>query len=249
MTSTPLSSIRFGPRHRLEHLVVMTAVAGLALTGLPQRFADAGWAQWMVERLGGIAATRALHRVLGLALALTVLEHLAAALVQRLRGRGRGLMRPRRQDLRDALDNLRYGLGLSAEAPRFDHFDYRQKLEYFALLGGGLTMILSGLALWRPALATRLLPAVVIPLAKVLHAGEALLLFLALVAWHLYHVNLAPGVFPLDPSIFTGRISHERLRREHGREHARLTAGEAVAAPAAGAQSIPHTPPSHEGPR
>ena len=42
--------------------------------------------------------------------------------------------------------------------------------------------------------------------------GMALLVILV---WHLYCVLLRPGMFPLDRSIFTGRISHERMAEEH----------------------------------
>jgi len=55
-----------------------------------------------------------------------------------------------------------------------------------------------------------------------------LLAFLIILIWHMYGAHLNPEVFPFDSSIFTGKISVERLRHEHPLEWERLNArGEA----------------------
>ncbi|NLE75824.1 MAG: hypothetical protein GX605_03605, partial [Chloroflexi bacterium] len=69
---------------------------------------------------------------------------------------------------------------------------------------------------------TRWIPGVVIPASKVAHGYEALLAFLAIITWHFYNAHLAHGVFPLDTSIFTGKISRERMVEEHPLEYQRL---------------------------
>jgi hypothetical protein len=50
------------------------------------------------------------------------------------------------------------------------------------------------------------------------------LAILVLLVWHLWGVSLRPEVFPCDTSIFTGKISTERLREEHALEYERLLA-------------------------
>jgi hypothetical protein len=45
---------------------------------------------------------------------------------------------------------------------------------------------------------------------------------LVVLLWHSYGVILRPEVFPLDTSIFTGKISLERLREEHALEYERI---------------------------
>ncbi len=135
-------------------------------------------------------------------------------------------MLPSRRDMQDAVQNLKYGLGLTSTPPQFDRFDYKQKFEYWGLVLGGMVMIASGLVLWFPTLWTRFLPGVVIPTAKVLHTNEAMLALLVVVVWHIYGAHLSPEVFPCDGSIFTGRISRARLRHEHYLEYLRLTEGE-----------------------
>jgi formate dehydrogenase subunit gamma len=62
---------------------------------------------------------------------------------------------------------------------------------------------------------TKVMPGEIIPAAKVLHANEALVVFLIIAVWHVYNAIFSPEVFPLDTSIFTGRLSKERMQQEH----------------------------------
>jgi formate dehydrogenase subunit gamma len=60
-----------------------------------------------------------------------------------------------------------------------------------------------------------------VPAAKVAHSSEGLMALLVVIVWHIYNAHLAPEVFPFDKSIFTGRISRERMEHEHPLELAR----------------------------
>jgi cytochrome b subunit of formate dehydrogenase len=120
---------------------------------------------------------------------------------------------------------LRYYLGVSDEQAQFDRYDYRQKFEYWGLVLGGVVMIVTGLILYFPTTVTRFLAGEVIPAAKVAHSNEGLLAFLVVIIWHVYNAHLSPDVFPFDASIFTGRISRERMEKEHSLEYARMVEG------------------------
>ncbi len=109
---------------------------------------------------------------------------------------------------------LKHHLGLSKEEPKFDAFDYKQKFEYWGLVMGGLIMIVTGFILYFPTLAARFLPGQVIPAAKMAHSYEAMLALLVVVTWHLYGVIFNPHTFPLDKSIFSGKIKLEELKQE-----------------------------------
>jgi formate dehydrogenase subunit gamma len=76
--------------------------------------------------------------------------------------------------------------------------------------------------LFAPALFTQLLPGVFIPAAKVAHSNEGLMAILVVLVWHIYNAHLNPDVFPFDTSIFTGKISRERMEKEHPLELARI---------------------------
>ena len=131
-------------------------------------------------------------------------------------------MIPGRKDFVDAIKTLRYYLGASEEQARFDRFDYRQKFEYWGLVMGGLLMVATGMVLYFPLVVTRLLPGVAIPIAKVAHSNEGLMAFLVVITWHIYNAHLNPDVFPFDKTIFTGKISLDRMKHEHPLELERL---------------------------
>ncbi len=213
---------RFTVRQRLEHLFVMLLFLLLAVTGLPQKFFEAGWARWVIGLLGGIDRVRWIHRVSGILFALLVGVHFATVLALVLAGRAGLSLVPTRTDFRDAVVMLRYYLGLSEEQARFDRYDYRQKFEYWGLVLGGIVMIVTGFILYFPAAVARFLTGEVIPAAKVAHSNEGLLAFLVVIIWHVYNAHLSPDVFPFDPSIYTGRISRERMEKEHPLEYARM---------------------------
>jgi cytochrome b subunit of formate dehydrogenase len=91
------------------------------------------------------------------------------------------------------------------------------------MLIGSLVMVVTGLILYLPLLFTRYFPGELVPVARVAHSNEGLLAFLVVIIWHIYNAHLSPDVFPFDTSIFTGRISRERMHHEHPLELARLT--------------------------
>lgn len=229
--------IRFSLRQRIEHIGVMTLFATLGLTGLPQKYYTSDWAQWTVGALGGIDATRWVHRWLGIVFTVFTVLHFVLALGGVLKAKGKLTMVPNRQDFTDAIGTLRYYLGASDHHPPYDRYDYRQKFEYWGLVFGGLIMISTGFLLYAPAFFTQLLPGVFIPAAKVAHSNEGLMAILVVLVWHIYNAHLNPDVFPFDTSIFTGRISRERMEKEHGLELKRLEASRP--APAAVPEPVP----------
>ncbi len=213
---------RFGMRERTEHLLVMLLFIVLAVTGLPQKFFEAGWARWTIQALGGIDGARWVHRTAGILFAIVAGLHLLTILALVMAGRTALSLVPTRKDFSDAALMLRYYLGLSDEQARFDRYDYRQKFEYWGLVFGGIVMIVTGFILYFPTTAARFLPGEVIPAAKVAHSNEGLLAFLVVIIWHVYNSHLSPDVFPFDSSIFTGKVSRERMEKEHPLEYARM---------------------------
>jgi cytochrome b subunit of formate dehydrogenase len=219
--------VRFNTWERAQHVLVILLFFALAITGLPQKFHDASVSRAIVHALGGIAQVRYLHRAAGVLFAALTLAHLTGVLAGVVMGRSSLAMVPRLKDFRDVIITLRYYLGISDQRAQFDRFDYKEKFEYWGLVFGGLIMITTGFLLLFPLLATAYLPGQVIPAAKLAHGNEGLMAFLVVVVWHLFNVHLAPEVFPMSKTIFTGKISRERMRHEHALEYARRFPDEA----------------------
>lgn len=220
------SVVRFTRVQRAEHVAVMLLFAVLSVTGLPQKFFDHRWAQVLVGWLGGVDVARWFHRVAGVMFAVLVVAHLSRLIWQVAFGGSHLSMVPNRQDFRDAIITLRYYLGASDHQARFDRFDYRQKFEYWGLVMGAAVVVSTGIVLLYPLALTSFLPGELVPAAQVAHSNEGLLAFLVVIIWHIYNAHLNPDVFPFDKSIFTGRISRERMRHEHPLEFERLTKAE-----------------------
>jgi formate dehydrogenase subunit gamma len=211
--------VRFSARQRAEHFAVMVLFTVLCLTGLPQKYYDTGVAEAIIQALGGPGPVRFVHRVSGVLFAGLTALHLLTVVVQSLRGRMRLTLVVQRRDFTDAMQTLRYYLGMTDRPARFGRFDYRQKFEYWGLVMGGVVVIVTGVVLMYPIAVAQWLPAQIIPAAKAAHSNEGLLAFLTIIVWHIYNAHLSPDVFPFDPSIFTGRISRERLLHEHPLEY------------------------------
>lgn len=215
--------VRFSKKQRIEHLIVMILFTVLAVTGFPQKFYETRWAGMVVNAIGGLDRVRYLHRMAGLLFSVTTVFHVMAVTLLALMRKVGLSMVPTRQDFLDAVQQIRWYLGLAREPAKFDRYDYRQKFEYWGMLIGSLVMVVTGLILYLPIPFTRVFPGELIPVARVAHSNEGLMAFLVVITWHIYNAHLSPDVFPFDTTIFTGRISEERMHHEHPLELARLT--------------------------
>jgi formate dehydrogenase subunit gamma len=213
--------VRFNLRERIEHVIVILLFVALAGTGMPQKFHESGVSKAIVNAMGGISQVRYLHRFAGVVFAIFTLSHLTGIVLGVVTKRSSLAMVPRPKDFRDAVFTIRYYLGITDQRPEYDHFDYKEKFEYWGIVFGSIIMVCTGFVLLLPMLATQVLPGQVIPAAKVAHGNEGLMALLVVIVWHLYNVHLAPDVFPMSHTIFTGKISRKRLRHEHGLEYAR----------------------------
>jgi formate dehydrogenase gamma subunit len=217
---------RFTLKQRIEHVSVMTLFLVLALTGLPQKFFEASWAQAIISGLGGIDRVRWVHRAAGVLFTLFTFTHLGVISALVVTGRATLSMVPTRQDFLDAIQQLEYYFGMTDAPAKFDKFDYKQKFEYWGLVLGAVIVITTGLVLLYPIEATRFLPGEIVPASKLAHGNEGLMAFLVVIVWHIYNAHLNPDVFPFDLTIFTGKISTKRLHHEHELEYERLKESE-----------------------
>ncbi|MFB3852461.1 MAG: formate dehydrogenase subunit gamma [Vicinamibacterales bacterium] len=218
---------RFQATERLLHGVLMFSFIGLALTGMPLRFADAGWARVMARLLGGFYAAGMLHRVFATLLIATFATHVFR-LLHRIYVRreldvlwGPASMVPQPRDVMEMIGAFRWFLGLGPR-PRFDHFTYWEKFDYWAVFWGMGIIGGSGLVLWFPEFFALVVPGWFFNVAMLVHGEEALLAVGFIFTVHFFNSHLRPEKFPMDLVIFTGRITREELREERPDEYRRM---------------------------
>jgi len=206
---------RFTRWQVVQHAVLMVSFTGLAVTGIPQKYAQLAISRWFIDAMGGIERVREIHHVMAWVLLGLGVVHALEMVARATRYGLRSQMWPSIQDVRDLVHQLRYFMGLESEEPRFGRYSFKEKFEYWAVVWGTAVMGLTGLILLYPETATRYLPGVAVPAARAAHGGEAVLAVVAILIWHMYNAHLRPEVFPMDPVIFTGRMPRERALREH----------------------------------
>ena len=212
---------RFRVMARIEHIILLVSFTILAITGLPQRYATADWADAMINFMGGIETTRIIHRYSAFILVLGSVYHLFTSAYRLFVKRERMRILPRVKDVQDVFSTLRFNLGLIKAHPRMTKFNYGEKLEYWAVVWGTAIMAITGFMLWNPIAVTTFLPGQLIPAAKAAHGAEAILAVLSILIWHFYNVLIKYRNF----SIFTGSLPREQMEEEHAIELDRIEAG------------------------
>ncbi len=210
--------IRFNLSQRVEHLLLLISFTMLALTGLPQRYANTALGGLFLSLLGGIETARQVHHIFAAVFFLLTVYHVGVFLYGVIFYGRWGSMWPTRDDFRHFVQMMRLNLGLSDEHPRFGRYTFEEKVEYWALVWGTLVMGITGVMQWFPTLVTRWLPGAAIPIARAFHSWEALLAVLAILTWHMYHTVIKT----FNKSIFTGIMSEEEMLEEHPAELAYL---------------------------
>ncbi|MGE5617823.1 MAG: formate dehydrogenase subunit gamma [Sphingomonadaceae bacterium] len=213
--------VRFNAHQRAQHFIMMTSVLLLVFTGMPQKFFDAAWSQWLINLWGGLDSARNIHHLAGFAMLFAGFYHVAYMLHSILVRKEPVpiWMFPSLKDFRDFFQNTGYYLGIVKEKPKFGRFSYFEKFDYFAVFWGVPVMGITGLILMYPLVATKFLPGVVVPVATIAHSDEAMLATGWLFVVHFYNAHLAPHIFPFNKSIFTGRVPESRYKKEHPLEY------------------------------
>ncbi|MBS1820032.1 MAG: hypothetical protein JSU08_19020 [Acidobacteria bacterium] len=226
---------RFDATNRVLHGFLMLSFLGLAATGLPLLFGESRWAVILATLMGGIHIAGRLHRVSATILILVFLVHLVRVLKQLVIDRdfgalwGPSSMVPQPRDISEMIGHFKWFLGLG-ERPKFGRYTYWEKFDYWAVFWGMGIIGFSGLLLWFPTAFARILPGWLFNIALLIHGEEALLAVVFIFTVHFFNTHMRPEKFPLDPVIFTGRLSEHELREERPAEYDQLAASGGLAA-------------------
>ncbi|TLN01982.1 hypothetical protein FDZ74_15510, partial [bacterium] len=213
---------RFSVAQRIEHFVLILSFTILALTGIPQKFAQAGVSEWLIALLGGISTVRIIHRVAATIFILEAIYHVFVVGYKLIVLRLEASMVPSIKDGKDVFDYFTHNIGLKKSAPKMPRYNFGEKMEYWAMIWGLALMGLTGFMLWNPIATTKILPGIFIPAAKVAHGWEAVLAVAAIILWHFYNVHIKHWNW----AMIKGRMSREQMEEEHGAELEKIEAGD-----------------------
>ena len=225
--------LRFTVSERVQHWTLAASFTTLALSGFALHF---GWHLPWVD--GGLQqqVRAGIHRSAAVMfVALAVYHVLYLLLTKRGRELGRAILPrirsasdvfccaggclrlgpPSLSDWRELVATLKYNLGVAKDRPSYHRFTYWEKMEYWALLWGGVVMTATGLVLWGETPFLNRFPYWALDLHRTIHLYEAGLAVLAIIVWHFYYVIVNPDVFPLNPAMTRGTLTYEEMLREH----------------------------------
>ena len=232
---------RFGFLHRLQHLGLAISFMGLSITGMPQKFYEAPWAQGLTDLIGGPINAATLHHYFAALLGILFLTHVidVAQNLWRKRDRirdeqgklsfklflramfGPDSLIPNLQDLRDIRDNFKWFLG-KGERPTFDRWAYWEKFDYIAEIWGTFVFGITGLILLYPVEAASILPGSAVNGAIIFHTYEGLLAMGFIFSIHFFNSHFRLDKFPMDMVIFLGNVPVEEANHERGKWMERL---------------------------
>ena len=230
--------VRFRPVDRFLHGLTIASFLLLVVTGMPLKFYDTVWAKTMLSFIGGQAMAAMLHRAGAILMVFAFAVHVIEIVYGFFAGweqfrdpeTGRICFRrmlahvfgpdspmPNWQDAKDVLAHNLWFFGKGPK-PQFDRWTYWEKFDYFAVFWGVAIIGASGLVMWFPELFTWVLPGWAINVAHIIHSDEALLAAGFIFTFHFFNVHFRPEKFPMDPVIFSGRISQSEMMHERGRQ-------------------------------
>ena len=220
--------LRLTLNERFQHLNLMINFTILVITGFALKYPTAFWASPISEAPAGMTIRGFIHRLSGVAIVFLGGYHLLYLIFT---GRGRQIlldMLPRWKDAKDLWQTLKNNLFINrpAQEIRMGRFNFKEKLEYLALIWGTFVMTVTGFILWYEVEWLRYFPKWSYDAARAIHFYEAILASLAILVWHFYSVLLDPDVYPMNWAWITGYLTEHEMKLEHGLELERIKASQ-----------------------
>ncbi len=211
---------RFTTWQIIQHALWAFAFLTLLITGLALKFPDNFLSQAVLGGLGmGLRAN--LHRLAGIIFWIVGVAHIVYYTAI---DRGSKPILPSLQDGKDIVQDIKYHLRLTKEAPKFGRYTWIEKFDYWAGAAGSFIIGITGLALWQSYGGTagfggaNILSGLSLQVYnwfRMIHGWEAILAGAVIVMLHFYMTVWRPGNFPLAMQVWTGKMSRHHYEEEH----------------------------------
>jgi len=207
-----------------QHWLLTISFTVLVITGFMLKFPEAGWVQ-LLSSLGINEAVRGtVHRIAGVILILLAGYHLYFLIFTR---RGREEVKELMFNTRDpseVWEALKYYFGKRGTPPAYGHYDYTQKVEYWALIWGTAVMAITGIILWFPTMFGEYTPQWIIKVSETIHYYEAILATLSIIIWHFFFTIFHPDEYPMSMVWLSGEMTEEEWREKHPEKYRQIMA-------------------------
>jgi cytochrome b subunit of formate dehydrogenase len=204
--------VRFDIHFKLQHYLIMIGVTLAGIIGLLQAFP--GWTagrNFLMGTWGNLDLKRHFHHYFAYIVDFTVfyfLFYLAYKFF--IKKEKMRAMLPSFKDIKDMIHMNLYILGIKKEEPQYDRYTFGQKIDFFIILLGVPTLSLTGLSMHYTSVSVHVIGGMGIALAAVIHRSVALFLAWFVLSVHIYYAHLAPGLFPVNTVILTGKMPKSR---------------------------------------
>jgi cytochrome b subunit of formate dehydrogenase len=217
---------RFGRLQRTMHIFMIISFFTLSLTGMSLKFSYMAWAKFITRALGGIESMGLLHRMGALTLFVVFIIHLWDVFRRKIPKSGgwkEMFVGPRTilfnlNDLKQVGQSIRWFFGRGPR-PHYGRYTYWEKFDYMAVFWGVAVIGSTGLMLWFPEFFTYIVPGWFLNVATIIHSDEALLATGFIFTIHFFNTHFRPDKFPMDPVIFTGRVTVDELKYDKPAEY------------------------------
>lgn len=207
---------RFDMLFIIQHLILLTCVLLLIVSGIPLKFPHAAWARWMVQLQGGMQARAFIHHTAGQALVLLGVFHFVYyAVVDRHPPFYKRAILIRPSDAIHFWQHLLYVIGRRKSLPPMGRYTWYEKFDYIGLLWGIGVMGITGMSMLYMDVALHFIPLSWLQVLWAAHSEEAMLATMFLLMIHMYHVHFNPEKFPMSLTWLTGMIYREEMEKYH----------------------------------
>ena len=205
---------RMNTSERVQHIVLLVSFIALAYTGFCHHYPGEWWAYPFSIGQSGLEIRKFLHRSFAAIFMSLSVYHVVWLVLTRRGLKNLKMLLPKLKDLHDFKSMALFYTGRSPEKPKFEHFNYIEKAEYWALIWGSAVMVLTGFFLTFENFTLSFLPKWLVDVFLTIHFYEAILATLAILVWHFYWTIFNPEVYPMNWSWLAGKTSQESEREE-----------------------------------
>jgi formate dehydrogenase subunit gamma len=215
---------RFDVHARIQHYLLLGSFIILAVTGMLRGFPDWPTFQWFTGIFGGADVLRLVHDIAAFIMIADGIYHLGyIAYGYFVKHRFPSAMMPRWKDLKDIIHTMLWIFGIYKNEPEYDHFQYGQKIDYWAIFWGMPVMVITGIIMMFPVFFSQWVDGHWFAVVATAHRDEAILATGFILIVHMYYGHLQTTAFPVNTVMFTGKMLKSKYRQWFGREYTQIT--------------------------